>query len=96
MNTTITLLSTFCSELGWVQQKRYASLLPEESFNMSCSLGSSVPMGLVLGVYCDDEDKNADKMRFTDSGTKYNNYVKGKLQDYLKMALPLPKLGQVC
>uniref|UniRef100_T1I7W1 Cytosol aminopeptidase n=2 Tax=Rhodnius prolixus TaxID=13249 RepID=T1I7W1_RHOPR len=52
-------------------------------------------MGLVLGVYCDDEDKNADKMRFTDSGTKYNNYVKGKLQDYLKMALPLPKLGQV-
>ncbi|XP_073985537.1 cytosol aminopeptidase-like [Rhodnius prolixus] len=88
-------MGSFNHKLGWVQQKRYASLLPEESFNMSCSLGSSVPMGLVLGVYCDDEDKNADKMRFTDSGTKYNNYVKGKLQDYLKMALPLPKLGQV-
>ncbi|XP_014280262.1 cytosol aminopeptidase [Halyomorpha halys] len=72
------------------------TLLPDTGFKLTCpGTASSIPSGLVVGLYCDVGDVRGDKMKLTASGQKYDDLVKGKLKHQLKLALPPPKLGQV-
>jgi len=56
---------------------------------------STTPTGLVLGLYCDEDDTSGTSMKFTQSGQKYDQALNGTLKRTIKNLLPLPKLGQV-
>lgn len=63
-----------------------------EGPEISCLGSQSDGSGVILGVYTDDQDPNV--MCLTETGTIFNDNIKGRLIEFLKTT-PLPKLGEV-
>ncbi|XP_014241067.1 cytosol aminopeptidase-like [Cimex lectularius] len=104
MNTIKNIRSTLSNKgnlnlawFGYQDSKRNLTQQSGENYDVrvNCSNTTSVPTGLIIGVYSEEGDLKGQTADFTPAGKKFNDSVKGFVKDQLLRTLPLPKLGQV-
>ncbi|KAF6206415.1 hypothetical protein GE061_017648 [Apolygus lucorum] len=104
--STTPLLRTSCRQaelfgcMKVVRRKAHAqpkgdSMMMDTEMKLSCRNTSSVPRGLLIGMYCEDDDVSGGTFAFTPTGQRYNDFSKGRIKDQLFRTFPLPRLGQV-